>query len=100
MLIQPDSSIRLIKNCHIDNSYKDTIYFNDKQEQYSYFRSLDGVNFEKQSYQRFDEGVISLQAPINNVYNCNYLMFKNTAFENKCFSISRIQLIFWYPSSS
>ena len=86
MLIQPDSIIRLIKNCPIDDSYKDTIYFKDRAEQKEYFyTTLSGINFTKQSYQRYDEGVLHINAKADEIYNCNYLMFQNTAFGNRWF---------------
>lgn len=86
MLIQPDSYIRLIKNCPIDNSYRDTIYFESREEQTNYFKNtLQGIPFTKQSYQRYDKGVLHIQEKADNLYACNYLMFQNTAFGNKWF---------------
>ena len=85
MLIQPDTYIRLIRNCPLDNKYEHTIYFSSPNEQELHFKSLSGIPYTKQSYQRYSNGVITLKDTMNNVYNCNYLMFKNTAFENKWF---------------
>ena len=86
MLIQPDTYIRLIKNCPLDSTYNHTIYFNTELEQIGYFKNtLQGINFTKQSYQRYDKGVLQIQAPAETLYDCNYLMFQNTAFGNKYF---------------
>lgn len=85
MLIQPDSYIRLIKDCPLDNKYEHTIYFNNPREQEAYFKGLPGNPYVKQSYQRSGAGVITLQDSMANVYNCNYLMFNNIGFENKWF---------------
>lgn len=86
MFIQPDSIIRLIRGCHIDNSYKDTIYFASPEEQKEYFyNTLGGITFTKQSYQRYADGVLHIQAKADDIYDCNYLMFQNTAFGNKWF---------------
>lgn len=86
MLIQPDTYIRLIKNCPIDKTYDHTIYFATESEQEYYFKNtLQGIPFPKQSYQRYDKGVLHIQEKAENLYDCNYLMFKNSAFGNKWF---------------
>lgn len=86
MLIQPDTYIRLIKNCPLDKTYDHTIYFEDEQSQIQYFKyTLQGIPFSKQSYQRYDRGVLHIQEKAENLYDCNYLMFQNSAFGNKYF---------------
>lgn len=86
MLIHPDTFIRLIKNCPLDDTYHNTIYFNSVDDQTAYFRStLSGRNFFKQSYQRYASGVLQVQASVDTLYDCNYLMFQNSAFGNKYF---------------
>lgn len=86
MLIQPDTYIRLIKNCPLDKTYDHTIYFNNETEQITYFKNtLQGIPFTKQSYQRYDKGVLHIQAKAEDLYECNYLMFQNSAFGNKYF---------------
>lgn len=86
MLIQPDTFIRLIKNCPLDNTYRHTLYFDSEASQVQYFKNtLQGIPFNKQSYQRFASGVIHVQEKAENLYDCNYLMFQNSAFGNKYF---------------
>ena len=98
MLIQPDTYVRLIKNCPLDKSYQHTLYFKGagnasataavaegKAHQEAYFKSLDGVTLTKQSYQRHSKNTLTVTTKIEEIYNYNYLMFKNTSFENKWF---------------
>lgn len=86
MLIQPDTYIRLIKNCPLDKTYDHTIYFANEEKQIQYFKNtLQGIPFSKQSYQRYDKGVLHIQSKAEDLYDCNYLMFQNTAFGNKYF---------------
>lgn len=85
MYIQPNSTVRLIKNCPIDNSYADTIYFSDATAQYEYFSGLDGITYQALSYIRAGNGVLRVEADISQVYNINYMMFRNTSFENRWF---------------
>lgn len=81
MYIEPNTTIRLIRNCPLDTTQEHTLWFNSLDEQLSYFSSLDGVNFLKQTYQRYDRGVLRVQAIADNIYDCNYLMFKNEGFK-------------------
>ena len=98
MLIQPDTYIRLIKNCPLDKNYQNTLYFNGagnatatnvvaegRRHQEAYFKGLTGVTLTKQSYQRHSKNTIMVTTKIEDIYNYNYLMFKNTSFENKWF---------------
>lgn len=86
MLIQPDTYIRLIKNCPLDKTYDHTIYFESEAAQTNYFKNtLQGIPFTKQSYQRYAVGVLHIQAKAEDLYDCNYLMFQNTAFGTKYF---------------
>lgn len=85
MYIQPNSTVRLIKNCPIDASYSDTIYFDSTDAQYNYFSNLDGLTFQALSYIRKEDGVIRIESDISQVYNVNYMMFRNTSFENRWF---------------
>lgn len=87
MLIQPNTFVRLIKGCPLDNSYKDTIYFETPTEQYSYFRNTltNGIPLNKQSYQRYAEGVITVNVSADDLYGVNYMMFQNGSFGTKWF---------------
>ena len=57
MYIEPNTNIRLIKNCPLDKSQENTIYFTSRAAQTTYFTStLNGLLFEKNSYQRVNKG--------------------------------------------
>lgn len=83
--IAPNTTIKLLHNCPLDNSYDHTLYFESKTEQYNYFNSLSKYMFSEQSYQRVQRGRIRLQVLSDNIYDCNYLMFQNTSFGSKWF---------------
>lgn len=85
MLIEPSTYVRLIKNCPLDKNYEHTFYFNNVDEQASHFMGMPGVSFSNQSYQRYSKGVLTVQGSMAQLYNCNYMMFKNESFENKWF---------------
>lgn len=83
--IQPNSTIRLLQNCPLDKTYDHTIYFASESAQATYFSSLASFTYSNASYVRKNRA-IKVQATVGqNLYTCNYLMFKNTSFENKWF---------------
>lgn len=85
MLIQPNTNIVILRNCPLDNTYEHTLYFEDEATQTTYFKGLRKHNLTKQSYQRYDKGVLHVQVKAEDLYDCNYLMFQNESFGNKWF---------------
>lgn len=83
MYIAPDSTIKLCKNVKLDNQYDHTIYFTNKNDQYNYFAGKVKYTFSNQSYQRHSKGVLRIAQKAEDLFDCNYLMFQNTAFGNK-----------------
>lgn len=83
--IQPNSTILLLKNVPLDKTYDHTIYFTNATDQANYFSGLAKYTLNNYTYVRQDRR-LKVQAPVgSNLYDCNYMMFKNTSFENKWF---------------
>lgn len=85
MYIEPNSVVVLLSNIPLDKTYEHTIYFSDRTAQYNYFYSKRKKVFDKQSYCRKSKGVLRLDILADNIFDCNYLMFRNTAYGNKWF---------------
>lgn len=85
MYIQPQTNIKLLHNVPLDDTYEHTIYFDSAGAQYSYFASLVKYNLVNYTYQRVQKGVARVGYKADLLYDCNYLMFQNTAFGNKWF---------------
>lgn len=85
LYIEPNSVIKILHNCPLESHYEHTIYFSSVSAQISYFYGLTKYNLTKQSYQRVNKGTMRVEIPTENLYDCNYLMFQNTAFGNKWF---------------
>ena len=92
--ISPNSDVRLLKNIPFDRSYNHTKNFwgsDYLNEQANYFmgftKNLNGVTYaySSQSYQRVNKNTIRLAVLADNIYDCNYMMFRNTAYGNKWF---------------
>lgn len=85
MFIEPNTSIKLLSGVPIDNSYKHTLYFSDKNKQFNYFNNLVKRTFESQTYQRNNKGTMRINSVADDLYDCNYIMFQNSSFGNKWF---------------
>lgn len=83
--IAPDTDIFLLANVECDKSYDNVKYFATKNAQHTYMSSKIVKSFTKQSYGRVNKGTFRLFCKADDVYQCNYLMFQNTAFGNKWF---------------
>lgn len=84
MYITPNTTIRLLRNAPLDNTYRNTIYFGSATSQQNYFASLTKYNLQDYSYQRYQRG-IRVGIVADNLYDCNYVMFQNSSFGNKWF---------------
>ena len=78
--IVPNSTVKLISNCPLDKSQRDTWYFNNIQSQYNYFNSIVTQTFTAQSYQRVNKNTIRLEYKADSLYSVNYMMFINTNY--------------------
>ena len=85
MYIEPNTTIRLLRNIKIDNSYENTIYFSSKSAQYNYFVGKTKYVLDYNSYQRHSKGRMRIQLLADNIYDCNYMMFQNSSYNNKWF---------------
>lgn len=85
MYIEPNTIIRVLSNCPLDNTYDHTIYFSSPSEQASYFQTLTKYTFSEQTYQRVNSGVMRVQRKADDLYDCNYIMFQNSSFGSKWF---------------
>ena len=85
MLIQPNSTISILKNVPLDNTYNHTLWFDNVGAQSTYFASMAKYTMSGQSYQRVNRGVGRIQKKADDIYDCNYMMFQNTSYGNKWF---------------
>lgn len=86
MYIAPNSTIELLYDIPLDNSYIHTLYWNSEIDQSQYFLNHRYTALENYSYVRPERGSIRINLGINEVLlRCNYLRFKNTSFEDKWF---------------
>ena len=85
MYIEPQTNIRLLKDVPLDTSYDHTIYFSTAVAQANYFIGKQKYNLSNYTYQRVNKGVARVGIKADNLYDCNYMMFQNTAYGNRWF---------------
>ena len=81
--IAPNTDIILCRGVPFDASYANTSDFASPTAAYNYFYSKRYVTIPVNSYQRIEKGKLRIACTMEQAIQCNYLMFKNTNFENK-----------------
>lgn len=84
MYIEPNSLVYFL-HTRLNPDYQDTIYFDTRTAQAEYFINAAVASLPAQTYTRVRQGVFRCSLPMSTMYNVNYMMFKNTGFENKWF---------------
>ena len=86
-MIQPNTTLILIKNIPFDNTYEHTVsYANPEAQHADIVQGTEGVNYftiGTMTYQRYTKNSIRIQKPIEEIIECNYMCYKNTNYENR-----------------
>lgn len=85
MYIEPNGTIKLLHDVPLDGTYDHTIYFTSLNAQSAFFTAHAKYTLDRQQYQRVNRGYLRVNVLADNLYNCNYIMFQNTAFGIKWF---------------
>lgn len=95
MYIAPNSTIKLLEEVPLLNTYEDSLYFADEPTQHRYFESKVRHSFTNNMYQRYAKNRLRIHRDAGAIYGCNYLMFQNTGFDTKWFYafINKIEYI-------
>lgn len=83
--IAPNTTVTLLKGVPMSNDYQHTLWFDTSALQQTYFQSLTKKSYTALSYQRYERGLIKIEESYSVALTYNYLMFKNTSYENKWF---------------
>ena len=81
--IYPNSTIHLLENIPLTNAYIHTVDYSDRSAQLQDFLSYSVLSLDNYTYIRNNS--IKIEGQIKNLYAVNYMLFKNTNFENKWF---------------
>ena len=80
-----DTTFSFYKGVNLSLNSIDTFYFASRSAQTTYFASKLSFTVTNCSYQRADIGKVKIEKAYKYVYDCDYLSFKNTSYENKTF---------------
>lgn len=83
--IAPNSIVYILKGVPIDSSYNHTGYFASVTAQLARMVSYRKHTLTTQSYQRVYKDKIRVSVTADDLYDCNYMMFQNTAYGGKWF---------------
>lgn len=85
MEIQPQTNLLILKDVPLDNTYDHTIIFPGAGTQAQYFMGKVKYSRSDYTYQRVNSNKIRVDIVADNLYDCNYIMFQNTAYGSKWF---------------
>lgn len=85
-MIVPNSEVFILKNVPLEPSFDHTIWFDSTDQQATAFTTYAlAFYFDKVSYQRYPRPYITLDKTADELFDCNYMMFRNTAYGTKWF---------------
>lgn len=85
MQIEPNTSIRILQDVPLLGTYKHTLRWATSAGQTAYFSNMAKFTLNASSYQRVNSNKMRVGLVADQLYQCNYLMFQNTAFGSKWF---------------
>lgn len=83
MTFKPTTTIHLLHTLLEPDSGRQ-LTFADADEQFTYFMSCEVRSFSDYTYQRKDNR-IRVNVEVDDLYNCNYVMYQNSNYTNKWF---------------
>lgn len=87
MYIYPNTDLYILHNINLNADYDHTAYFDTPSLQFSYFSQVSKVKYHltNQYYQRKERGWLQVNINQNELWDCTYLMYRNTAYGTKWF---------------
>lgn len=80
----PITTVKVLHNIPLDNTYKDTLTFANVSAQVAYFNSKVKYTFSNMTPIRM-QNQIRIPTTADNLFDCNYIMFQNANFNSKWF---------------
>lgn len=89
MWIQPNTTVKILSGVPLDNQYENTMWYFDATAQYNSLSRFTKYTFQNPpsalTYQRVNKNTIRINRVADDLYDCNYMMFQNTAYGSKWF---------------
>lgn len=89
MWIQPNTTVKILRQVPLDDTYENTLWFETEQSQAYQFGTYAKYVIQNPpsalTYQRVNRNTIRINRVADDLYDCNYMMFQNTAYGTKWF---------------
>lgn len=86
MYVEPNTIVELYKGIDLDKEYKHTYYYASTGERDSFFDTHNKYfTLTKQTYQRAGRGYLKIELEYAQVYDVNYMRFRNSSYEDRWF---------------
>ena len=87
MYIYPNSTLYILHNVNLNKDYDHTIYFPRADYQQAFFLDSSKIKYQldNQSYMRMERGWLKVNKNQNDLWDCTYIIFKNTSYGSKYF---------------
>ena len=85
MYIYPNTDIYLLNGVSLNADYDHTIYFTSLGLQSTFFLSHTKYSLSNNYYVRKERGYIQVEKNQNDLWDCTYMMYRNTSYKNKWF---------------
>lgn len=84
--VAPNSTAIFFTGTALTPDGENTLYFASENDKVNYWLARgSSITVSQVTYQREHRGWIRVELPMSRLYNVDYMMFKNTSFENKWF---------------
>lgn len=83
--VTPNTELYILANVPLSIKNAHSIDFQTKEDQEAYFMSKTKYMFSDATYQREKVGFVRVERNAEDLYDCNYMMFRNTSFGTKWF---------------
>lgn len=85
MYIYPNTDIYLLNGVSLNADYDHTIYFSSLGLQSNFFLNHTKYSLSNNYYVRKERGYIQVEKNQNDLWDCTYMMYRNTSYKNKWF---------------
>ena len=83
--VTPNTSLEFFYNTGLSSSHENSLYFSSSGERDNYFSARWSRTVANCTYQRENRDSCRVQLPVSQLYQCDYMRFRNWSFENKWF---------------
>lgn len=83
--VTPNTSLEFFYNTGLSPSHENSLYFSSAGERDNYFSARWSVTVANCTYQRENRDSCRVQLPVSQLYQCDYMRFRNWNFESKWF---------------